>query len=164
MKKIISDEFWNCMKDLFPNNQGKPGRPPMRPRKALSGIMFVLENGSKWRFLPSVYGKPTTVHGTFMRWIRNGTFESIVERAKKFYLSSTKSVPSWYAIDTSSSKAPYANWAGNNPTDRGKHGVKKSIIIDRKRPCTLLNYPSMKKWRIIILEIINENRPNVKVE
>jgi putative transposase len=131
VKKIISDEFWNCMKDLFPNNQGKPGRPPMNPRKALSGIMFVLENGSKWRFLPSVYGKPTTVHGNFMRWVRNGTFKSVEERAKKFYLSNTRSVPAWYAIDTSSSKAPYANWAGNNPTDRGKHGVKKSIIIDQ---------------------------------
>ena len=51
MKKIITDEFWNCMKDLFTNKQGKPGRPPISPRRALSGIMFVLENGSKTTYL-----------------------------------------------------------------------------------------------------------------
>jgi putative transposase len=131
VKKIISDEFWNCMKDLFPNNQGKPGRPPMNPRKALSAIMFVLENGSKWRFLPKVYGKTSTVHGTFMRWVRNGTFESVATRARTFYLSKLGYVPTWCAIDASSSKAPYAQWSGKNPVDRSKRGVKKNIIVDQ---------------------------------
>lgn len=131
MKKIIADDFWNCMKDLFPNNHGKPGRPPMSPRKALSGIMYILENGAKWRFLPRVYGKPSTVHGIFMRWVRNGTFRSIIERARKFYLSQQQEQPIWFAIDASSSKAPYANWSGKNPTDRSKRGIKKNIIIDK---------------------------------
>ncbi len=131
MKKIITDEFWNCMKDLFSNNQGKPGRPPISPRKALSGIMFVLENGSKWRFLPRIYGKPTTVHGTFMRWIKNGLFRWIIERARDYYLSKQQELPTWFAIDASSSKAPYANWSGKNPTDRSKRGIKKNIIIDQ---------------------------------
>jgi transposase len=130
MKKIISDDFWNCMKDLFQTNQSKPGRPPISPRKALSGIMFVLENGSKWRFLPRIYGKPTTVHGTFMRWVRKGTFKSVIETARTFYLSKQKEMPSWCAIDASNSKAPYANWSGKNPTDRSKRGIKKNIIID----------------------------------
>ena len=131
MKKIISDEFWNCMKDLFPNNQGKPGRPPISPRRALSGIMFILENGSKWRFLPACYGKPSTVHGTFMRWVRNGTFKLVINRARSFYLSMLGYVPTWCAIDASSSKAPYANWSGANPVDRSKRGVKKNIIVDQ---------------------------------
>lgn len=130
MNKIISDEFWNCMKDLFSNDESRPGRPPMNPRKALAGIMFVLENGSKWRFLPRVYGKPSTVHGTFMRWVRNGTFQSIIDRAREFYLSSLKSVPTWCAVDASVSKAPFAKWSGKSPVDRSKRGIKKSIIVD----------------------------------
>lgn len=119
------------MKDLFPNNQGKPGRPPINPRKGLSGVMFILENGSKWRFLPRAYGKPLTAHGTFMRLIRKGTFKSIVDRARDFYLSSQRDVSAWCAIDASYSKAPYADWSGSNPTDRGKRGIKKNIIIDQ---------------------------------
>ena len=131
MKKIISDDFWNSIKDLFSNNQTKPGRPPMNPRKALSGIMFILENGSKWRFLPHTYGKPSTVHGTFMRWVRNGTFKMIIDRTRKFYLSKLDAVPTWCAIDASSSKAPFAQWSGKNPVDRSKRGIKKSIIVDQ---------------------------------
>ena len=92
--------------------------------------MYILENGSKWRFLPRVYGKPSTVHGTFMRWIKNGVFKSIVARARKFYLSSLGSVPTWCAIDASVSKSPFANWAGKNPVDCSKHGIKKNIIVD----------------------------------
>ena len=131
MKKIISDEFWNCMKDLFSNNQGKVGRPPMNPRKALSGVMYVLENGSKWRLMPKVYGKPSTVHGNFMRWVRNGTFKAVIDRARSFYLSTLSAVPMWCAIDASSSKAPLANWSGKNPVDRSKRGIKKNIIVDQ---------------------------------
>ena len=131
MKKIITDEFWNCMKDLFPNNKGKPGRPPISARKAISGIMFVLENGSKWKFLPGFYGKPSTVHGTFMRWVKSGLFIKILERARHYYLSINTDLPTWFAIDSSSCKAPYAKWSGKNPTDRGKRGIKKNIIIDK---------------------------------
>ena len=131
MKKIISDEFWNCMKDLLQNDKGKLGRPPMNPRNANSGIMYILENGSKWRFLPRYYGKASTVHGTFMRWIRNGVFKSVINRAREFYLSTLGSVPMWCAIDASSSKAPYANWSGKNPVDRSKRGIKKNIIVDQ---------------------------------
>jgi len=131
VKKIISDELWNYIKDLFPNNQGKRGRPSISSRKALSGIIYVLENACKWRCLPRYYGKPTTIHGTFMRWVRNGTFESVMTRAKDFYLSKLGCIPMWFSIDASSSKAPYANWSGKNPVDRGKRGIKKNIIIDQ---------------------------------
>lgn len=129
VKEIISDEFWNCMKDLFTKSYGKPGRPPMSPREALSGIMYVLENGCKWRFLPKIYGPASTVHGTFMRWAANGVFEAVMKRSREFYFS-RGCIPKWCAIDSSSSKAPYATWAGKNPTDRSKHGIKKSIATD----------------------------------
>jgi transposase len=157
MKKIISDEFWNCMKDLFPNNQGKVGRPSMNPRRALSGIMFVLENGSKWRFLPKVYGRPSTIHGTFMRWVRNGTFKSIVDRARSFYLSKLSTVPTWCAIDTSSSKSPYANWSGKNPVDRSKQGIKKSIIVDQQgAPLALSVGPANRHDSILFKETLDD--------
>jgi len=65
-----------------------------------------------------------------MRWVRNGTFKLIVHRARQFYLERLDEIPKWFAIDVSSSKAPYANWSGKNPVDRSKRGIKKSIIID----------------------------------
>ena len=95
VKKIISDDFLNCMKDLFEKDLKKVERPAMSPKKAISGIMYILENGSKWRFLPRYYGKPSTVHGAFMRWVRNGTFKAIIDRARTFYLAKLGTVPIW---------------------------------------------------------------------
>lgn len=129
----------------------------MEPRQALSGIMFVLENGSKWRFLPSEYGKRSTVHGTFMRWTRNGIFKSIMARTREFYLASLDTVPTWCAIDTSSSKAPYANWSGRNPVDRGKHGIKKSIIVDiHGAPLALAVGPANRHDSIFVKETLDD--------
>jgi len=157
MKHIIPDEFWNCMKDLFPTNSGQRGRPPMNSRQALSGIMYVLENGSKWRFLPSMYGKPSTVHGTFMRWIRNGTFKQLAERARNFYLMALGTAPRWCAIDTSSSKAPYADWSGKNPVDRSKQGIKKSIIVDiNGAPLALAVGPANRHDSIFVKETLDD--------
>ena len=132
--KIISEELWNQIKEFLPANQNMPrkrGRPTMSPRRAISGIIYVLENACKWRCLPGQFGKSTTVHGTYMRWLRNGTFKLIFEQAREYYLSTVKPFPLWLAIDSSSSKAPLADWSGKNPTDRSKMGIKKNIIIDQ---------------------------------
>lgn len=148
------------MKDLFLNNLGKPGRPPINPRKALSGIMFILENGSKWRFLPRSYGKPSTVHGTFMRWVRNGTFKLVIDKARSYYLSTLGYVPKWLAIDSSSSKSPYANWSGKNPVDRSKRGIKKNIIVDQHGlPLALSVGPANRHDSVFFKEILENLMP-----
>jgi transposase len=156
VKSIISNEFWNCIKDLFPNNNGKKGRPQMSSRKALSGIIYILENGSKWRFLPRYYGNKSTVHGIFMRWMRIGLFELIMKKIRSLYLTSLKMVPMWCAIDASSIKAPYANWSGKNPVDRSKHGIKKNIIIDQYgTPLALSAGPANRHDSVFFKETMN---------
>jgi transposase len=95
--------------------------------------MYVLQSGCQWRLLPLEFGKKSTVHGTFMRWVRAGIFQKIVEKMAQSYEESRGRFGIWYAIDTSSCKAPFAStWGGKNPTDRAKFGVKKHIIIDQR--------------------------------
>ena len=128
--KIISDSLWNEIKYLIPP-KNKIGRPPKSPRKALNGIFFVLRTGCQWKMLPRKYGAPSTVHGKFRSWIKNEIFEKIMERARFVYEKSLSQPISWIAIDASYSKAPLAvKWSGKNPTDRGKRGIKRNIIVD----------------------------------
>ena len=55
-----------------------------------------------------------------------------MQEAKHYYFESKKEKCSWLATDTSYSKSPLATvWSGKNPTDRGKRGIKKSIIVDK---------------------------------
>src|SRR6185437_14475853 len=51
-------ELWAVVKPLLPPEQPKPkgGRPRVRDRAALSGIIFVLKSGIPWEMLPQELG------------------------------------------------------------------------------------------------------------
>lgn len=131
MKKIISEKIMKEIEPLLPRKTSKKGRPTMCPKKAFLGIIYILKTGTQWAFLPEKFGCPSTVHGTFIRWIHLGFFQKLYDHSRNVY---QKTVPdnNWIAIDTSSKKAPLAKkWSGNNPTDRAKKGIKQVVIVDR---------------------------------
>lgn len=43
----------------------------------ISGIVFVLRNGLRWRDAPSEYGPHKTLYNRFVRWSRMGVFQRI---------------------------------------------------------------------------------------
>ena len=49
----------------------------MDDRRVLSGILFVLRNGLRWRDAPAVYGPHKTLYNRFVRWLRLGVFARI---------------------------------------------------------------------------------------
>jgi transposase len=132
VKKRVSEKIWIVAKPILQKGTMKTGRPEFDRRKTFFGILFVLENGIKWQNLPSEYGKVSTVHGKFMKWVRNGNIQSIFESIRGTYLEKTDAFKNWYAIDTSYAKAPYAREGGRSPVDRGKRGIKKNLIVDSK--------------------------------
>jgi transposase len=127
----IPDSIWEAIKDIIPTKNSKVGRPEMCPKKALSGIMYVLKTGCQWALLPKEYGCATTVHGKFMTWCRLGIMEKIMQRAREFYRK-RNCKNNWFAFDATSKKAPFAYFGGKNPTDRAKRGIKHAILVDRK--------------------------------
>lgn len=133
MKLIITEELWNVVKEFLPHRKSDVGRPSSDPRKALNGIVYVLFNGIYWHQMPTEFGKASTIHGLFMKWTRAGVFEEIYAfLVEKYQLKTIDN--NWYAIDTSSKKAPFANntLGGPNSTDRAKQGIKQVFIVDRK--------------------------------
>lgn len=135
---IISDILWNEIKQILPEKKSKVGRPPHDPKMVMSGIWYIMITGAQWHKLPDYYGKPTTIHGRFRAWIKAGIFEKILEKSIEVAIKHFGE-PEAFITDTSSSKAPFAQFGGENPTDRAKNGVKKGIVID---------------WNRIILSII----------
>ena len=43
-------------------------------RRVLSGILFVIRNGLRWRDAPAAYGPAKTIYNRFIRWSRLGVF------------------------------------------------------------------------------------------
>jgi transposase len=46
-------------------------------RRIISGIIFVIRNGLRWRDAPADYGPPKTICNRFIRWSRLGVFNRI---------------------------------------------------------------------------------------
>jgi len=46
-------------------------------RRVLSGILFVIRNGLRWRDVPRDYGPHKTIYNRFIRWSRLGVFNKI---------------------------------------------------------------------------------------
>ena len=53
-------------------------------RRVISGIVFVIRNGLRWRDAPGDYGPHKTIYNRFVRWSRLGVFNKIfAELARK---------------------------------------------------------------------------------
>src|SRR6187455_1046681 len=46
-------------------------------RRVISGIVFVIRNGLRWRDAPPDYGPHKTIYNRFVRWSRLGVFNKI---------------------------------------------------------------------------------------
>ena len=155
MNNILAEKIWAVAEPILQTETQRIGRPEFDIRRTFFGIFFVLENGIKWRCLPGEYGKVSTVHGKFMKWIRNGKIQKLFALIRNEYLLKSDAFNNWYAVDTSYSKAPYAKYSGKNPTDRGKRGIKKNLAIDsRGAPLAVCVGPANQHDSQTLLEIL----------
>jgi putative transposase len=155
MKGSLAKKLWPVVEPILQSEKKKIGRPGFDVYKTFEGVLFILESGSKWRQLPKEFGKTSTVHGKFMRWVRDGRIQIIFEIIRRNYIDQMSSFKNWYAVDTSYSKAPYALYGGKNPTDRGKRGVKKNLLIDsRGAPLVVSVGPANKHDSQTMMEIL----------
>ena len=60
---------------FFPRSHGVPR---VDDRRVLSGILFVIRNGLRWRDAPAAYGPHKTIYNRFIRWSRLGVFNRIL--------------------------------------------------------------------------------------
>jgi transposase len=53
------------------------GIPRVDDRLIVSGIIYVIKNGLRWRDAPRTYGPHKTIYNRFIRWSRMGVFNRI---------------------------------------------------------------------------------------
>lgn len=76
----MSDLIWLTeaqMRKIEPYFPSSHGVPRVDDRRIISGIIFVIRNGLRWRDAPVVYGPHKTVYNRFIRWSRMGVFNKI---------------------------------------------------------------------------------------
>ncbi len=71
---LISADQLARIEVYFPKSHGVPR---VDDRKVISGIIFVLKNGLRWRDAPDFYGPHKTLYNRFIRWSKMGVFDQI---------------------------------------------------------------------------------------
>jgi putative transposase len=72
---LLSPAQMRRIEPFFPLSHGVPR---VDDRRVLSGILFVIRNGLRWRDAPSGYGPHKTIYNRFIRWSRLGVFNRIL--------------------------------------------------------------------------------------
>jgi transposase len=65
------------MRRIQPHFPLSHGMPRVDDRRVLSGIIFVIKAGLRWRDAPPAYGPHKTLYNRFIRWTRMGVFSRI---------------------------------------------------------------------------------------
>jgi putative transposase len=129
----VSDELWERVAPLIPPmpSHAKGGRTRVPNRQVFSAILYVLRTGIQWHALPRDLGASSTVHARFQEWERAGLFRALWQAGLAEYDELQGIEWTWQAADGVMTTAPFGGAAtGANPTDRGKLGVKRSLLTD----------------------------------
>jgi transposase len=80
-KELVTDELWEVVEALLPEEPPKPkgGRPRIDDRAALTGILFVLKSGIPWEMLPQEMGcgSGMTCWRRLKEWQEAGVWEEL---------------------------------------------------------------------------------------
>lgn len=77
------------------------------------------------------FGSASAIHARFLEWEKAGFFEALWKAGLAEYDDLEGIAWRWQSIDDAMMKVPLAQEAvGPNPTDRGKNGSKRHLLVD----------------------------------
>ena len=76
-QKLLTDEQWQLVEPLLPppiRRRDNRGRPWASNRASFEGILWILQTGAAWRFLPDEYPSPSTCWRRLKQWEEEGVW------------------------------------------------------------------------------------------
>ncbi len=132
----ISDELWAVLEPLLPVHVNPHrfggGRPRVTDRTCADAIFFVLRTGCQWQALDQTeLCAHSTAHDRLQTWVEAGVFLKLWKAGIERFDETHGIDWDWVAMDGAITKAPLGGKkTGPNPTDRGKSGVKRSLLAE----------------------------------
>jgi putative transposase len=113
----LTDKQWEKIAEFFPNGN----KSDIHKRSLVEAVLYLVDNGCKWRALPHDYPKWSTVKSFYYRAVEKGIWEKVMDFLVKETRKSAgrNEDPSYALIDSQSVKTAY------NAENRGFDGGKK---------------------------------------
>jgi len=113
----LTDKQWEQIAEYFPQGPNSDHHK----RSLINAVLYLVDNGCKWRALPHDFPPYSTVHTFFRRARLNGLWEKVLQAVvEKTRLRAARNAsPSYGIIDSQSVKTIYAS------DERGIDGGKK---------------------------------------
>jgi transposase len=133
-----TDAQWAVIDPLLPDPAwlaGQGGRREVHCRRAIvDAIFYVVDNGIKWRALPTDFPPWSTVYNYFAGWEAAGVTQDVLDglRDRLRLREGRAAAPSAAIIDSASVKAAETVGAASRGYDAGKkiNGRKRHIAVD----------------------------------
>ncbi|WP_424948500.1 IS5 family transposase [Crenobacter luteus] len=165
-RSVVSQKLWKSLQPLLPSTprSRRGGRPRLDDRAALNGILFVLTTGIPWEDLPQELGFGSGM--TCWRRLRDRQAQGVWDRLHLALLTQLRQCDqidwSRACIDGASVASPPGGAeTGRNPTDRGKLGSKRHLIVDRRGVPLALSVTGANRHDSIAFETLVDAIPAV---
>jgi transposase len=76
----ITKEQYKLIRKHLPRQRGNV---VVSNKKFINAVLYVVENGCKWRALPKEYGKWHTIYINMNRWSKSGVLEKVFKASKQ---------------------------------------------------------------------------------
>lgn len=132
----VPDPRWVKLAPILPPDKlpATVGRPALPNRQVLNGSLYVLRTGCQWKSLKKDwFGASRSIHDRYQAWRQAGLFARIFPVMLEYYDHVKRIQWRWQAIDSKLVPAPLGGEkTGKNPTDRGKLGSTRHILVDAR--------------------------------
>jgi putative transposase len=132
----ISDALWEVLQPILPvhvnTHRFGGGRPRIADRPCADAIFYVLRTGCQWQALDQTeLVAHSTAHDRYQEWVRAEVFLKLWQAGVAQFDELQGIDWDFASMDGAMTKAPLGGEnSGPNPPDRGKAGVKRSLLTE----------------------------------
>jgi len=132
----ISDALWEVLQPILPvhvnTHRFGGGRPRIADRPCADAIFYVLRTGCQWQAVDQTeLVAHSTAHDRYQEWVRAEVFLKLWQAGVAQFDELQGIDWDFASMDGAMTKAPLGGEkSGPNPTDRGKAGVKRSLLTE----------------------------------
>jgi putative transposase len=132
----VSEALWAVLEPVLPQrvnwHRFGGGRPRVSDRRCADAIFYVLRTGCQWAALNQTeLCAKSTANDRFQEWVEAGVFEKLWQAGVAQFEELRGIDWAWLSMDGALSEASLGGEkTGPNPTDRGKGGVKRSVLTE----------------------------------